>query len=421
MNLVLGTLELTTIGGVGTYLATVAEHLERLGHGVTILTEEAGEMAALATERGLRVVTDPAELPDACDAVYAQDTPTAYALADHYRGVPQAFCLHSVEHDRWVVPQVPGVTSATVTLHDGAARYAGSMSHVPEVIRLRQPVDLRRFSPRGPIGEQPRRALVLGNYVSGNRFELVSRACADAGIEVVRRGLQGDGFTVSPEMDMNDSDIVIGKSRVIVEAMACGRAAYVYDHNGGDGWVTPERYAAQEAVNFDGETAPSRDARSMREDLRAYSPEMGSATRDLAIAHHSARAHCEALVELFSRIAPRSEPAGAPLDELSRLTRAQWQADARALGFEHEAKLLRAELGLRNTEGAQLQEETARARQRAAEAEQRAAAAEREADQARQTAAQLESDAATFRASHRASAVVARQLNALRRSRRESR
>jgi hypothetical protein len=382
VNLVLGTLELTTIGGVGTYLVTVAEQLERMGHGVTILAGETGEMAAAAAERGLRIVTEPGELPDACDVVYAQDAPSAYALGERYPKAPQAFCVHAIEHDRWVVPQLPGLTSATVALHERSARFARSLGHVPEVIRLRQPVDIRRFSPRGPIGDPPRRALVLGNYLAGDRFEAIREACADAGIDVVRRGLQGGGFTSSPEAEMNDSDIVIGKSRVILEAMACGRAAYVYDYNGGDGWVTKDRYPALEEVNFDGPDGPSRDDTSLAEDLRAYNPAMGAANRDLAIAHHSARSHCEALVELFGRIAPRRESAAAPLDELARLTRVQWQAEARALGFEHEARLLRAELGRRNTETAQLQEEAAEARRRADEAEERAAAAARTAERA---------------------------------------
>src|SRR3954447_7072779 len=180
MNLVLGTLELTTIGGVATYLVTVGEQLERMGHGVTVLTGETGEMAAIASESGLRVVIDADELPGSCDAVYAQDAPSAYTLAARYPGVPQAFCVHARDHDRWVVPQLPGVTSAAVALHDRAVRYTRSLAHVPQVVRLRQPVDTRRFSPRGPIGRSPRRALVLSNYVHGNRLELIREAFEEA-------------------------------------------------------------------------------------------------------------------------------------------------------------------------------------------------------------------------------------------------
>jgi hypothetical protein len=415
VNLVLGTLELTTIGGVGTYLVTIGEQLERMGHGVTILAGETGEMAAIASERGLRVVDDEGELPETCDAVYAQDAPSAYALASCYPGVPQAFCVHAPDHDRWLVPQIPGVTSAVVALHERAARYARSLGHVPEVIRLTQPVDTRRFAPRGSIGRSPRTALVLGNYSSGNRLELIRGACADAGIELVQRGLQGGGFTTSPESEMNDADLVMGKSRVVVEAMSCGRAAYVYDHDGGDGWVTHDGYERMEADNFNGQASTRPvDAGRLREDLRGYRAEMGAVNRDLAVAHHGARSHAEALVELLGRLAPRDEPAGAPLDELGRLTRVQWQADARALGFEHEARLLRAELGRRNSDQESLLRETELA-------QQRAAAAEREARQAREEAERLGAEAAALRGGRRVVAAISRPLQATRRFRRVNR
>jgi hypothetical protein len=374
LNLVIGTLELTTIGGVGTYLLTVAEQLERLGHSVTIYTEEAGEMASIGHDRGLRVVTALDDLPEACDAIYAQDAPSAYALSARYRRVPQAFCLHATEHDRWAVPQLPGVISTTVVLHDRAERHARAFAHAPEVIRLRQPADTRRFSPRGSISQTPRRALLLGNYVSGNRFDVIAKVCAATGIELVRRGLQGGGMTVVPEVEMNEVDFVIGKSRVIVEAMCCGRAAYVFDHNGADGWVTAQRYPELEADNFDGlaDVSP-REAETIRTDLAGYRASMGVTNRDLAVAHHDARSHCESLLELFERLVPRTEPDSAPLDELARLTRLQWRADARALGFEHEARLLRAELARRNEETIQLQREAELARQRTRRIEQRLA------------------------------------------------
>jgi hypothetical protein len=408
VDLALGTLELTTLGGVGTYLVTVAEQLERMGHRVTILAEDTGDMAAVAEGHGLRVVAELGELPDACDAIYAQDAPSAYALAERYPGVPQAFCVHTPDHDRWLVPQLPGVTSLTLALDEPAARYARSLANVPEVALLSQPVDTRRFAPRGSIGTSPRRALALGNYASGNRLRLVSEACTEAGIELVQRGLQASSFTAAPESDINDSDIVVGRSRVIVEAMACGRAAYVYDEYGGGGWVTPDRYSGLAADGFGsrGTEANPVDAARLRKDLRAYRAEMGPINRDLAVAHHGARGHCEELVRLFRQMAPESRPA-APLDEVRRLTRVQWQADSRALGFEHEAKMLRAELAQLGSETRELRETTADAKRRAAEAERRARVAEREA--------------AVLRGAHRALASISRPVHALRRWRRANR
>jgi hypothetical protein len=371
MRIVLGTLELTSIGGAATYLVTVAEQLQRLGHEVDVVADELGEMAEEAAKRGLRVTSSDSDLPAACDAVYAQDAPSAYALADRYPGVSQAFCLHAEAFDRWAPPQLPGVTAAVVALHDRVARHAWAMAHVPEVVRMRQPVDIQRFAPRGPIAERPQRALLLGNYTSGDRRDLVFGACHEAGMECRQLGLHGEGFTRAPESEINDSDIVIGKARVIVEAMACGRAAYVYDYAGGDGWVRPERWALLESDNFAGRAeARAIDGTRLQEDLAAYRREMGPANRDLAVMHHNARVHAEALVALLRRLSASEPPPPEPLKEMARLTRVSWQAESRALGAEHEAGLLRSQARELAERAAEAEERARRAEQRAAEAEE---------------------------------------------------
>jgi cysteinyl-tRNA synthetase len=87
MRVVLGTHHLIAAGGSDTYLVTVAEHLQRLGHEVTIHALEQGEMADRARGRGLPVAAGERELPEACEAVLSQDAVTAYELAERY---PQA-------------------------------------------------------------------------------------------------------------------------------------------------------------------------------------------------------------------------------------------------------------------------------------------------------------------------------------------
>ena len=85
----------------------------------------------------------------------------------------------------------------------------------------------------------------------------MAKALDEAAIEWEQVGYKSGGPTREPERLMGDADIVIGKARVIVEAMSSGRAAYVYDHNGGDGWVTSERYALLEADNSGGQAEPA--------------------------------------------------------------------------------------------------------------------------------------------------------------------
>jgi len=345
MQIVLGTLEFGAIGGAATYALTVAGELQLLGHQVTIFAGETGELAEVAEERGIRVAAGESALPDACDVVYAQDRATAYLMMDRYPGRPQALCMHSgsSEFDRWNPPQLPGVVSAVVVMHDRLAHRAEAFARRQEIVRLRQPVDLARFTPRTAIGETPRRVLLLlGTYPLADRRDAILRACEEVGLECIERGRFGPQHTLSPEQDINEVDIVIGTGRSIVEAMACSRAAFVYGHMGGDGWVTADSYRALEAVNFAYATADDLmvTPEMIGDRLRGYRQSMGSVNMDLSRMHHGAARHAEELVALFERLEPGAHADGSPLREFARMSRVQWQTESRALGLANEARVL---------------------------------------------------------------------------------
>ncbi len=346
MEIVLGMFRLRGPGGTEHYTLVVAEHLQRLGHQVTIFTEETGSMAELARSRGLRLTTHEDELPAEVDVVYAQESITAYRLAARYRKAPLVVAVHAVDYDLSVPPQLPELVSAVVVTHERAARRARAFAVAAELVRLRQPVDIARLTPRASLREPPRRLLALGNYLQGDRARVIDDACAGLGIEVVHVGAHNEGGPVlEPAGVLNDADIVVGKARVIVEAMACGRAAYVYDTFGSDGWITPDSYERLEADNFSGQTgSPPVGVARLRRDLELYRPDMGAANRELAVVNHSANKHAVELVELFERLAPRTAAsATTPLRELGRLVRVQWQNEERALSLASESRRLREE------------------------------------------------------------------------------
>ena len=105
----------------------------------------------------------------------------------------------------------------------------------PPLARLRIPVDIHRLAPVGTIRSQPRRAVILGNYP--DRIHVVREAWERRGIEVghvVRR------TSATTSRRRSRAPTRRRKEPAAVDAMACGRAVYVYDTFGGDGWVTPE-------------------------------------------------------------------------------------------------------------------------------------------------------------------------------------
>jgi hypothetical protein len=302
----------------------------------------------------------------------------ALLLADRYRGVPQLFVVHTADFDLQRPPALPGVVSAVVVLNDRVGRLVAALATVPVVHRLRQPVDVRRFVPSGPLPPEPRRLLILSNYVRGQRRALVEAVAAELAIAVDVVGAERPSLT--PELALGAADVVVGCGRSIVEAMSCGRAAYVFGHIGGDGWVTPDRYAQLEADGFSGiGFGEPIDADRLRRDLRAFDPAMGVVNRELAMTHHRAGRHAGEIARLLAGLVTTTVPADAPLREMARMVRVQWNTDGR--NGELERQLQRQGAVLREAEEAlsALELQVADAERRAAEAEARAQRAERRA------------------------------------------
>ena len=370
---ILITLSQFVLGGTETYSVTVAEQLERLGHPTLIHAPTAtGPGRELVESRGVRLVVGDlsAALDDLgeVDAVLAQDSAGAYELAGRGDGVRQVFVVHGLagfEHPPTALRPAPRV----VVLNDRIGRRVDALASSPEAVRLRQPIDIARYRPRGASRRRARRVLVFSNYVETDRLRLLEGACVDLGLELTRLGAQ-NGSKVDTQQAIADADIVVGYGRSVLEGMAMGRAAYVWDRGGGDGWVTPESYSALEADGFSGAATDTIiDADRLHADFAAYRSELGTLGFDLVRTHHSATKHAEALVDLLGGADIPAYGGGDPA-AFAQLVRAEMRATRHADGLEHEAKTLRKRLG---------------ASQKTIDVAQREAAVAREAEGAERT------------------------------------
>ena len=244
MELVLSTSSLESLGGSETYLLTIGDQLQRMGHEVLLHALDHGAASEMAQELGLRICRQNRELPDEPDALIVQDGVVAYELAARYPSVPQVFVAHSDVFDLQLPPQLPGLVAVVVALYDRVEQRLRALALPQEIVRLSQPVDLERFKPIRPLRRRPSVALALGNYLRGQRIALLAGVCDELGIELRHVGAFGSNGRQPPIVAINEADIVFGKARVVYEAMACGRAVYVFDHNGGDGWVTASNFRA---------------------------------------------------------------------------------------------------------------------------------------------------------------------------------
>lgn len=328
MRIVLAYRTLVRLGGSETYLLTVAEQLERLGHEVTIYTETAGETADMFEAGGGRLARALEELPEACDAVLAQDPLTAYALAERYPNSARVFVVHSIDSAKHLPPQAAGVSHAVVALNERVAQRIQALAVAPELVRLHQPIDLERFGPLAIRRPRPRRVIAFGNSFYPSTVAMIERCCTQLGLQLEHVGRRGSP-TAAPEHEIAEADIVIGAGRCLLEAMASARAAYVLGPAGSDGWVTPAAYPRLEADGFAGlATERVIDEPGLLEDLRGWSRKMGEQNRELAVRNHDAVAHAASLVALWRRLGGQPSPS-SELGEMARLVRLEMRTQGR--------------------------------------------------------------------------------------------
>jgi hypothetical protein len=269
------------------------------------------------------------------------------------------FIAHSDGYDLQLPPLVPGVVDAVVACSERmASRVRATTLDVP-IVRLTEPIDTEPYMDPAPLPERPRRAIILSNYLRGVRRDRLIDAWEAAGIEIAQLGKPGE-LVLDPMPEIARADIVVAKARAALEGMVCGKAVYIYDQFGGDGWITPDSYAAMEADHFAGLSSPAPvTAERLTTDLDAYDPDMGVVNNELVRTHHGARRHANQLVEVLR--GPHAPPPADALAELARLARALHRAEMRTAD-----NLKRAEEAERNL--AAWQERAAEAERQTAEA-----------------------------------------------------
>ena len=268
----------------------------------------------------------------------------AIDLALRYPRAARLYAMHNA-NEVWLPPPAPGIVAATLAANDRMAALARGCAGAGEIIRIRQPIDLNRFNPHGRWpGESPSSVLLVGNYydVWAQRIDQLKAAWASVGLEWRRVGRPNPIAAVGEEMAR--ADIVVGYGRSILEAMACGRPAYVHEHCGSDGWVTAETYERMESDGFSGAAlrmTPSVE--TLREDLLLYHPRLGRLGYDLA-RRHDARLIAAQIVDHAVRLgAPAHAHDPTAMRALRNLAESRYRAhlDIAGMRFARRAAVNR--------------------------------------------------------------------------------
>lgn len=157
-------------------------------------------------------------------------------------------------------------------------RYAKETGLSPaEIASLPNAVDLGEFPQRaGERAPGPLRAVLFHSHRHTDGLAgLVGEACRAEGVALEIVGPGEGGFVSHPGEHLRRADIVLGKARCALEAMASGAHAILLSPKGLGPAITADNFDALRRRNFGQSllTAPLR-TETLRERLRAFDPDL---------------------------------------------------------------------------------------------------------------------------------------------------
>lgn len=117
-----------------------------------------------------------------------------------------------------------------------------------------------------PPGTTLRRLVVVSNHPPPEVLGAVRRL-SRAGVKVTRIGSEHRPRLIEPA-DLLQADSVVSIGKTVPYAIALGRPAYIYDRNGGDGWLSADNLARNFTNNFSGRPISRRlDAEALAAEI----------------------------------------------------------------------------------------------------------------------------------------------------------
>lgn len=255
-RVLIATIGLLGRGGTDIYTRDLALALLRRGWLPIIYTTIVGEFAEELRAATVPIVNSIEAVGAPPDVIHGHHHIETLAAMARFPGVPTLFVCHDATTWHSVPPRSPRIGAYVAVDRNCRDRMIFEHGIAEEAIRVMgNAVDLRRFSPRPSLPIRPTRALVLSNAVTANNWGATVRsACQQRGITLDLAGAAADAFVNRPEQLLAQYDLVFGKGRCALEAMASGAAVIVCDERGLSGMVTSDDLPAARHLNFGART-----------------------------------------------------------------------------------------------------------------------------------------------------------------------
>ena len=343
LRILITNVTLASYTGTEVYVLDLARRLLCLGHQPVVYTPEPGPIADKLRMATVPVVDDLAALGTwTPDVVHGHHTLETLVALLHFPSTPALFLCHNATS--WLDEAPP---LGRVVLYGAVDEYCRDrlelVHGVPRdrIRLLLNFVDLGRFRPRPPLPSQPERAVVFSNYAKvDSHLDVVQEACDRLGIPLDVIGHGAGTATDRPEELLPAYDLVFGKAKCALEAMAVGAAVVLCDFRGLGPMVTAAEFDRLRRLNFGARALGGKlDPDEVVAQVKRYDPEDAAAVTARVRAEAGLDVAADRLIEVYreaiaagARLTP--DPAaeervlGAFLRPVSiRLRRAEGELD----------------------------------------------------------------------------------------------
>ncbi|MEO6001375.1 MAG: glycosyltransferase family 4 protein [Chitinophagaceae bacterium] len=234
MNILITNITLSGNSGTEMYVKELALELKRRGHCVEVFTMLIGRTGDELISEDINVVDKLKRLKNKPDIIHAHHNLVTQKAAFFFKHTPIIFFLH----DRTAGFDHPFLHKNIIRYlavdYNCRERYFLENNFIKDEIQvIFNWFNAERFSLKDHINQVPKKALFFSNYIkSGIIFNEVKDACSEAGIDLDIIGNESGRPCFKPEEILGNYDLVFGKAKAGIEAMATGACFIVCDYRG---------------------------------------------------------------------------------------------------------------------------------------------------------------------------------------------
>ncbi len=313
---------LSSRAGTEQYVRDLSLALLARGYEPVVFSPLLGEVADEIRAAGIVVTDDLATMTEEPDVLHCHHRYEAIAALSRFPDRPGLFVKHGAEAWQEEVPVHPRLLRYVAVDQPCHDRLLEAGLPIERTTIIANGVDTARFLPRDPLPPRPLRAVVFSNYASEQNYVPVVRAaCERMGIELDVVGSTVGNPASCPEELLPGYDLVFGKARAAVEALAVGCAVVVADAQGLAGMATYADLPEWRPRNL-GRTllTTPHDVDAICAAIDRYDPDDAARCRDYVRSHWSLDAMVDALADEYDAVYAAWNPADAdPRAELAAL------------------------------------------------------------------------------------------------------